>query len=293
MVKVFHYYQHHLKIPKILVLVCALSFNAYALDETVVCPKQSAHDEESKTLEAICSDVAINDFLNNSSDRLSFDAPDRIQRQRHFEFYRDYLAKYYPKAFVITEGLFPFMTPESVEAGLAKIVEIFAYKPWFYFLNKPQGFKITRYWELIVDQLSWISDFLGKAYVDTAAGKIMVPSEDEELLWFFSFSSMFADKDSAAHKKPLLEWLTTSGKTVVYTFYALSYDYVVKLFNEAILLSDQRTAKKYFSELEWIAKKIHGSQYEADYQEHIKTAQELLDLLKNTTEKYTNIGNMT
>jgi hypothetical protein len=211
-----------------------------------------------------------------SDDTDAFAQLKKVQQAR-FDFYKDYLAKYYPKAFVICEQFFVGMTPDAVEKALQQVIDVFTDQPWFYFVNKPEGFSIAHYWEFIFDQLSWLSEFLNRAAVDAKLEGVFLPDIQDD--WWFGMS-MFASQNDQEGYSFLSDILTAPGKTTIYNFYALCFDYTVKLFNEGIFLTDSNQAALYYAELEFLAEKLRGSYYEADYQESLKTAKELLLLLK-------------
>ena len=197
--------------------------------------------------------------------------PDPVKtRFAHINFYQEYLAKYYPKALVITNHFFAAMTPEAVEAALQDIVMLLADRPFFYFMNDQKKFKVTAYWECIVDQLSLINEFLCIAYINK--DRSISFTDDAEQTGFNAYKPIKRDW--------LFDWLLAPGKKVIFDFYALCFDYTIKLFNEGILLPDFTQATRYVGELEWLAEKLRGSIYESDYAEHIKTVKELYDLLK-------------
>lgn len=204
----------------------------------------------------------------------------KTQQKERYDFYRDYLSKYWPKAFVICEQIFTALTPDQVEAALRDLVVVFTEQTWFYFANKPHGFKITHYWELIIDQLSWISEFVSRAYIDKVTNKVYLPSDADEsrMIDFMLKTNSFAPKNDDAEL--LFDYLTQPGKTVVDDFYAMCFDYVIKLFNEGILLQELRQATTFSAELKAVSEKLRGSKYEAEYHEHMKTAEELFAGLK-------------
>lgn len=197
----------------------------------------------------------------------------------NFDFYKDYLAKYYPKVFVMCRDYFIGMTANDFEKSLGSVVDLIAREPWFYFVNRPQGFKITFYWELIADQLSWINEFMRTAWCDPTTGLISMPTEDDDddfLRAFLATGSL----QQAKKNEYVDEHLIASGSPVIYDFYVLCFDYFIKLFNEALLVGDATEAARYLADLEYLMSKLHRSVYEAEYQEHIATAKELLELLK-------------
>ena len=104
-----------------------------------------------------------------------FDAKYLQEEQDRKRFYQEYLAKYYPKVFVIRSRFFAQMTLDQMTGALQEIVDVFTEKPWFYFVDKQENFVVVRYWEYIVDQLSFVSDFLRKSYADVKAGTVVAP----------------------------------------------------------------------------------------------------------------------
>lgn len=199
--------------------------------------------------------------------------------QKDFDFYRDYLSVYYPKVFVYCNQLFTHMTPPEVEKSLQQLVNLFVEQPWFYFANTPKGFILTRYLEYVIDQLSITYDFLSRARVDPQTLKITLPRPNE-FMNDFSFFNPLSSSGKKPTTKPLLSFLTGQGKTVIYEFYALIFDYLIKLFNEGIIIQDVKQASYYLSEMTFVSEKLRGSHLEQEYAESVKTAQQLLNLLK-------------
>ena len=158
--------------------------------------------------------------------------------------------------------------------ALDTVVTVLSEDPEFYFTNPGEPFKISHYWEHIVDQLAIMSRFLQEAAVDSHTGKITKP-ENIDIFSAVGFGKL---KDS---KYLATVFCDLPGKATYYAFYALFFDYLVKLFNEGILLFEVGQAMRYYPELEFVVGKLRGSvNYEVDYQEHLKTSQELLNLLK-------------
>ena len=50
------------------------------------------------------------------------------------------------------------------------------------------------------------------------------------------------------------------------------------------MLSDYKAARYYLSELEYLEGNMRGTIYEIDYQEHVKTAREILAKIKEKNE---------
>jgi hypothetical protein len=181
-------------------------------------------------------------------------------------FYNDYLSKYYPKVFAIRAQFVSSMSPEQIAEALQEITKIFAYQPWFYFVNKQRGFNVARYWEYIIDQCSFINDFFKKARINSETKKVFT----------YSDSGIQAKNKSQS----LYLFLKKINPSAIHNFYALCFDYLIKLFNEGILLKDKEQVNKYFHELEFVIARLRNSKYEIDYQEAIKTCKELKNLLK-------------
>ncbi len=189
-------------------------------------------------------------------------------------FNKDYLEKYYPKVFVIRERFFSDMSIDHMLVILKEIVEVFAENPWIYFANEKDNFVVIRYWEYIVDQLSFINEFLRKAYFDTSSKKIIAPKHID------SFSSkMIGGQYPQQNIRPLFIVFDEKQKRVVSEFYALCFDYLIKLFNEGILLKDPKISDRFLCDLDFVMEKLHGSEFEPDYQEVLKTCKELRKIL--------------
>ncbi len=189
------------------------------------------------------------------------------------DFYKNYLEKYYPKVNVIKQQWMTVL-PDDIEKALGDIVAVLAYDPWLYFANTPKGFKVTRHWECVVDQLSYINTFLSKAWISVDGKKICMPSYHEIL------NGPPGATKTGPKPTQLVKYLTRPGRTTIYDFYALCFDYIIKLFNEGVLMQEITQAVHYFIELETMAEKLRGSAHESEYMESIRTAHELLNLLK-------------
>ena len=202
------------------------------------------------------------------------------QQQKNYQerrdFYHDYLAQYYPKAMVICEEHLARMKPDEIAQALTQVIATFTEQPWFYFVNQPKGFKLVHYWEFVVDQLCMIHTFIGKVRIWKKDNTLWILQGDDELVSHWA-SGGTAFRETTA----LFDYLADLPNSPLYDLYALSFDYLIKLFNEGILLQIPTQALSYFAELEFIMDKLHGSVYKARYQEHLTTAQELLMLLKH------------
>lgn len=218
------------------------------------------------------------------------------RRSNRRSFYNDYISKYYPKAFVVRINFFLNMSPTEIEKALGDIVALLTTDPWFYFVNNKHEINITHYWEYIIDQLRILNDFLINAVIDKKSQKICMPKDydaqkvlDSELFFADTIGNMNENKNDET--TPLLEQLITCG-TASYDFYALCFDYLIKLFNEKILCDELSEAHIYFYDLEELVTKLQGCPYEITYQEHLKTAKELVEMLKTRREEQKTKGNV-
>lgn len=241
--------------------------------------------EATKTsLSTMFADKNFQEFLSLTYKEFHAEQKNKAQRTKEEEerkrFYTEYLEKYYPKVFVIRRQFFSHMTIDQVIPALQEIIEIFTEKPWFYFTNKKEEFVIVRYWEYIVDQLSFISDFFRKTYIDPLDNKIISPDQISRY-----GSPYMMNRALSKANRPILKSffsvLNDRQKRVVHQFYALCFDYLIKLFNEGILLKDSRLANRFLQDLNFVADKLQGSEFEADYQEVLKTCKELLKILEH------------
>jgi hypothetical protein len=200
---------------------------------------------------------------------------DRYSSEEKSNFYQEYIAKYYPKAYVIQEK-FLKMTVDQVATALNDVNYVFVKDPWFYFQNTPKGFRLVYFWEYIIDQLSILHNFLVNARVDKKTKKVFLPNNKSRYNFWSNFSSFAADKNSTQ----LADYLKENFVKVYADFYALSYDYHVKMFNEGILLKKMPQANRYINELEYISEKLNGTPREADYTEATGFCKEVLAILK-------------
>ncbi len=191
------------------------------------------------------------------------------------KFYEEYLSKYYPKALTIRSNFFTNKDPDQVAGALKAFIDLLATKPWFYVANQPDGFKLTHYWEFIIDQCSLINTYLKKAYINLDDNLVFLPDRPA-----YNSAYSYAAVNQKKTKR-LLDYLKSSHKDILGAFYAFSFDYVIKLFNEGILLKDSAKATKYFAGLEFIMEKLQNTSYEAEYQEAMETVKKLSALLKH------------
>jgi len=206
------------------------------------------------------------------------------QKEECSQFYSNYLAKYYPRANIIKREFWVGATPEEVVSELNDVVNVLTNKPWFYVTDNPKGFNVGHYWEFLVDQCSLISSFLQHAQIDEKTKKIYLPQQADE---DFGYMEKYFGNFLQAHDKTLkqnvtfLTYCKKTGQKAQNDFYALCFDYVVKLFNEGILTKDIRQAQRYYHDLENILNRLRGSDYEVNYQDSLKTCMELMTRLQH------------
>ena len=95
------------------------------------------------------------------------------QQPKKISFHRDYLAVYYPRAFVIGGRYFCLnLSPEQIEDALNDVVRLLKDTPWFYFQNKPNNFNVNAYWEVIGDQMAILYEYLMRLRVDSKTKKV-------------------------------------------------------------------------------------------------------------------------
>jgi hypothetical protein len=199
------------------------------------------------------------------------------------DFYTKYIATYYPKAYVIRERYFANMTPDEIVKSLKTVIDVIAERTWFYVSNNPHTFACGQYWEFFIDQLNILHEFLYKAKVDPATQKVFIPYEDESLYYSQLLSDSFEMIDDGT--VAFLEYIDEPWhKSIIYEFYVLFFDFLIKMFNEGILSNDRLKTITYLSELEYITELLEGSDYEATYKEHLATCHQLADVLRQRRE---------
>ena len=179
-------------------------------------------------------------------------------------FRTHYLEKFFPRALVIGGGYFPYMTPHQVDLALNDIIALFSNEVWYYFVNDKDRFKQTVFWEYIVDQLSIVHEYLVRYCVDPVEKRVCQHPRGTRgpRLWLFDYLKDY------------------EGSTAIHRFLALSYDWVAKLFVEAIIMEDITTAKSFYKDLAYLHLNLKDSVYEREYSEHLTLARELVDTLK-------------
>ena len=180
-------------------------------------------------------------------------------------FRQHYLEKFFPRALVIGGGYFPYMTPRQIDAALGDIINLFSHQAWYYFVNEQNKFKQTVFWEYIVDQLSIVHEYLVRYCVNPVDKSICQPTRGVRgsKIWLF-------------------DYLKDEESSTAYTFMALAYDWVNRLFIEAVMMENITQAKAYYKDLAYLLNSnLKGSIYEREYSEHLTLARELLDTLRN------------
>jgi predicted translin family RNA/ssDNA-binding protein len=124
----------------------------------------------------------------------------------------------------------------------------------------------------VIDQCSIINNFIKSAYVVRSTGKIFV---------LFIYLSEEKKRIFLKNSEKLIDYLKREFSKVYADFYALSFDYLLKMFIEGILLKDISQTNHYYSELEYVMEKLCETVYEYKYREVIKYCKELIDLLKH------------
>ena len=168
------------------------------------------------------------------------------------------------------------MTPEQVAENLQQIVDILSSETWFYFQSGLEHFDVTQYWEFILDQLAFFASYIERAKFDKEKNIVTFDSS-----YSFRYSSWFSKLNGITGKQSLKKYWIEKGIKVHHDFYALCFDYLVKLFNEGILIRDWEQVSYYHYELKDVYERMIGTIYEAEYQEHLKTCSELANLLKS------------
>lgn len=197
-------------------------------------------------------------------------------------FYEEYLTRYFPKALVIRGRFLANMDPQKINQSIEDIVTLLKTDPAFYFANETDRIKIGFYWEAIVDQISLISEFLKKAYVDLNTKEVFLL---EPLMFGIGSSQMNCSfirnaKAALTPMKQLLVFMKENRLESIGKFYATYFDFLVKLFNEGILFKDLPAAQRYLHELNFVMTKLRGTSFDRQYQEPLNTCKDLLALLQ-------------
>jgi hypothetical protein len=196
------------------------------------------------------------------------DAPEKQPSNPGKQFYQQYLSAYYPRACIIGGYHFYKLSPEEIGAAISNTVQMFKDEPWFYFVDKPEHFNYCRYWEYIADQLSIIHEFLVRLRVDPVTKQVYHPAK--------------GTPPTAKNAKYLLDYLLDEcdGNGAAESL-AISYDYVNKLFIDAIKREDVREAVRYLSDLEYLEENLRITSFNRDYHEHMNNVvRSLFELLK-------------
>ncbi len=192
------------------------------------------------------------------------------------KFYREYLLKYYPRA-AVAEDYFYKMCPVALDAALSEIVDVLSRNEWFYYQNKPEGFKSGEYWEITLNQCYRYSSFLSSAMVNEK--NKVVPKEGSSFhLGMHGFGVSGAKEGLLI---PLLDYFNFHGKTSHFCFYAEYADRLVKMFNEGIGNFELAKVYKYNRFFQNSLEKLRGFSDCPMYEESAKTQKELIELLRH------------
>ncbi len=226
----------------------------------------------------------VQEKLQNTQKQKEKPALIPFPKDKDRKFYNEYLAKYFPKVFVVREQFFYKMSVEKIANALQEIVDIFTYKPWFYVSNDEKKCNVGQYWEYVLDQLAFYSEYIENAKVDKKTKEVFFEEkslfEFEDFDYEDSFKSLFSDSSDSKDLKPLKTVWEDLGIQAHHDFYALCFDYVGNMFNEGILRKDWSQASWYHYELRKVYDKLVGTKYEAEYDQHVKVRKELYDKLR-------------
>lgn len=203
---------------------------------------------------------------------------DNFSKDKRSKFYREYIEKYYPRAYVIQEK-FMKMKVGDLAAAINDIVYVFTKQPWFYFQNTPKDFRLIYFWEYVIDQLAILHDFLVNARLNKKTKEIFWSNNKSTYNYWSNFASSVEDDNSDA----ISDYLKENHIHAYSDFYALAFDYHVKMFNEGIFLNDMIKVNRYMGELEYILEKLKNTPREANYELHVKICKEVLAILRKKT----------
>ena len=181
-----------------------------------------------------------------------------------------YLETYFPKALVSVEEYFTDMCPDAIATALGSMVELLGQRTYYYFKNNPDEFAVGEYFENILQQCKIVGEYLDRASVDKETGRVQVQK-----------SVFIVDPYAAKNRQPLLSCMHENGRTEQFDFYAFTFDYNLKMFNEGIRFCLLSQAYHYSTEIERLVEKLRGSSYEAPYQEVVKRSKDLISLLRS------------
>jgi len=223
----------------------------------------------------------INNLLEEKSEKLAKPYLETRLLKKDINFRDEYLNKYYPKVFVVRECFFSKMKYQEVADCLQNIVDIFTQKPWFYVKNSEKDCNVGLHWEYILDQLGFFSEYIEKSNVDLKSKEVVFFETPSFGFGNTGYSSAFlTTREKDGSYKSLKKVWKEKGIQVHHHFYALCFDYVIKMFNEGIKTKDWTQTNWYYYELRKVFDKLVGTVYEAEYHDHLKTAKDLYDRLK-------------
>jgi hypothetical protein len=191
--------------------------------------------------------------------------------QEQEKLFKTYLDHFYPRALAVRNAFVDQSTPEKIAVVFKELIDVIAERPWFYLFNHKTSFQLKHYWEFYVDQLFLLNDYLKRAYVHRTTKKVCLLNVRN-----FAFSTIAV----LGKYQKLLDYYKEHPHGEIYDFFALCFDFVIKLFNECILFQEYKKATLYVHDMEYFVATLKGSFYEQQYQESLKIAQELLMILK-------------
>lgn len=179
-------------------------------------------------------------------------------------FYTEYLSKFYPRAHVITEILFPTMCPAMVVHALEDFMYLVREKSWFYFAGHSSDITL---------QLVHI-DILLKQLDLVARGIKKLSCEKNKIYW---------NKKNVRGNVSLINFWKTNGEQKYFDIFALRFDYLVRMSYLAILFRDYTQAYIYSEKMHEQIKDLYGSQYEQKYTQVVSLYDHLNMLLRKDT----------
>lgn len=222
-----------------------------------------------------CSWCQRDDMATLIRDKLTVLKVQALPQQEGAPFYNECVYDYYPKAYVMTQTYFTQMCPEAVDSALYEIVRVLTYDTWFYFSNQKDTFQWAAFWERVITVCELFDQFLSNARVDPTTKYVYEPAPSSE-----------GDGElSIMYVPDLISWWCFTGKKAMFDFYALFFDYYLKLFNEGIKLEKEEKVEVYYQMLEDILVRLEGSDYYLKYEKALQRSQRLQSLLHEKQER--------
>ena len=193
------------------------------------------------------------------------------------EFYKECVYDYYPKAYVIRDVYFPTMCPAAIDVALREVVNVLTHETWFYFTNDREHFRWSAHWERILTVGKILQKFLERSIVYL----------DDYSVYKRSFQEYIFDDSAKSKRRPtqeLISYFKEHGFIAFYDFYALYFDYHLKLFNEGIKFHSRDKMNDAYYQLQSIASHLEGSKYQACYEVALTTCKRLRKLFRKQIE---------